>query len=60
MINLSKELIGNEKLINTLINSFNNKSLSNSIILTGQKGIGKATLAFYFINKVIVSLIISS
>lgn len=55
MINLSKELIGNEKLINTLINSFNNKSLSNSIILTGQKGIGKATLAFYFINKVISS-----
>jgi len=55
MINLSKELIGNEKLTNTLINSFNNKSLSNSIILTGQKGIGKATLAFYFINKVISS-----
>ena len=55
MINLSKELIGNEKLTNTLINSFNNKSLSNSIILTGQKGIGKATLAFYFINKVFSS-----
>lgn len=55
MINLSKELIGNEKLINTLINSFHNNSLSNSIILTGQKGVGKSTLAFYFINKVISS-----
>ena len=52
MINLSKELIGNEKLTNTLINCFHNKSLSNSIILTGQEGIGKSTLAFYFINKV--------
>ena len=55
MINLSQELIGNEKLTNTLINSFHNNSLSNSIILTGQKGIGKSTLAFYFINKVISS-----
>jgi DNA polymerase-3 subunit delta' len=55
MINLSKELIGNKKLINTLINSFHNNSLSNSIIFTGQKGVGKSTLAFYFINKVISS-----
>ena len=52
MINLSKELIGNEKLLNKLINSFHNNTLSNSIILTGQKGIGKSTLAFIFIDKV--------
>ena len=51
MISLSKELIGNENLINKLITSFNNKTLSNSIILTGQKGIGKSTLALNFINK---------
>jgi len=52
MINLSKELIGNENLLNKLIYSFNNKTLSNSIILTGEKGIGKSTLAFVLINKI--------
>jgi len=52
MINLSKELVGNENLTNKLINDFQSSNLSNSIILTGQKGIGKSTLAFYFINKI--------
>ena len=49
MISLSKKLIGNEKLTNKLIKSFHNNNLSNSIILTGQKGIGKCTLAFFLI-----------
>ena len=56
MINLSKELIGNEKLIQRLIDSFNSKTLSNSIILTGEKGLGKSTLTFNFINKFFTSL----
>ena len=56
MINLSKELIGNEKLIQKLIHSFNSKTLSNSIILTGEKGLGKSTLTFNFINKIFTSL----
>ena len=56
MISLSKELVGNEKLINKLIYSFNNNILSNSIILNGEQGIGKATLAFNFINKIFTSL----
>ena len=37
MISLSKELIGNENLINKLITSFNNKTLSNSIIFNRTK-----------------------
>ena len=52
MMNLSKELIGNEELIHSLISSFQNKTLSNSIILTGPKGVGKCTLAFNFINQI--------
>ena len=60
MINLSKELIGNEILIDKLINSFHNNTLSNSIILTGQKGIGKSTLAFNFIAKIFSSTLTSN
>ena len=52
MINISHTLLGNEKLLNTLVDSFNNKFLSNSIILYGPKGIGKNTLAFNFIKKI--------
>ena len=54
---LSKDLIGNEKLLNKLIDNFYNNTLSNSIILTGPKGIGKSTLAFNFINKIFTSLL---
>ena len=60
MIDLSKELIGNEILIDKLINSFHNNTLSNSIILTGQKGIGKSTLAFNFIAKIFSSTLTSN
>ena len=52
MIDFSKKLIGNKELVDKLIYNFNSKTLSNSIILTGEKGIGKATLTFHFINKI--------
>jgi DNA polymerase-3 subunit delta' len=60
MISLSKKLIGNEKLTNKLMKSFYNNNLSNSIILTGQKGIGKCTLAFFLINKIFSSFSLSN
>ena len=56
MINLSKKLIGNENLIKNLIFNFDNNTLPNSIILTGEKGTGKATLAFNLIYKIFDSL----
>ena len=49
---LSKELIGNDFLIKNLINNFNNKTLSKSLIFAGSKGIGKATLALYIIKNI--------
>ena len=56
MISLSKKLIGNENLIKNLIFNFDNNTLPNSIILTGEKGTGKATLAFNLIYKIFDSL----
>ena len=56
MICLSKELIGNTELFNKLIVNFNNNNLSNSIIFTGPKGIGKTTLTFNLITKIFKSL----
>ena len=52
MINLSKNLIGNNKLIENLLNCFQNKTLSNSLIFSGPKGIGKTTTAFYLIKEI--------
>ena len=56
MINLSRELITNNILINRLINSFKNNSISNSLIFSGPEGIGKATLCFFLINKILSPL----
>ena len=55
MIELSKIFIGNTDLIERLINAFENKTLSNSIIFSGQKGIGKTTAAFFLINKILMN-----
>jgi DNA polymerase III subunit delta' len=47
------KLIGLNKYINELIELFHNKSLPNKILLSGQKGLGKSTLAYHFINYVL-------
>ena len=52
MINLSRDFIGNNDLIKSLFKKFNNNKLSNSLILSGQKGVGKTTLAFCLVNSV--------
>ena len=51
-INQTK-LFGLKKNIDELIHLFNINKLPNKILLSGQKGSGKATLAYHFINYVL-------
>ena len=51
-INQTK-LFGLDKYINELIKLENLEKLPNKILLTGQKGLGKSTLAYHFINYVL-------
>ena len=54
MINLKpsnqKKLLGLDNYILELIDLFKNNKLPNKILLSGSKGLGKATLAYHFIN----------
>ena len=50
MINFSKNIIGHQNIIDKLLYKFENNTLHNSLIFFGQKGIGKATLAYHMIN----------
>tara|TARA_B100001123_G_C15120861_1_gene951290 strand:+ start:123 stop:1088 length:966 start_codon:yes stop_codon:yes gene_type:complete len=43
-------LYGYEKYFNIFYNLYLKRKLPNSVILTGQKGLGKATFAYHFIN----------
>jgi len=47
------KLIGLNKFINELIFLNKKKILPNKILLSGQKGLGKATLAYHFINYIL-------
>ena len=51
-INQTK-LYGLEKYFNELVRFYKNGNYPNKILFSGQKGIGKATLAFHFINYVL-------
>ena len=51
-INQTK-LFGLEKYINELIRLHKSDNLPNKILLSGQKGQGKSTLAYHFINYVL-------
>src|SRR6056300_1249035 len=51
-INQTK-LYGLEKYFTELVNFYKNGYYPNKILFSGQKGIGKATLAFHFINYVL-------
>ena len=44
------KLFGLDRYIDELINLEKNNKLPNKILLSGQKGIGKSTLAYHFIN----------
>jgi len=52
MLKMSHQFIGNEQLIEKLDTSYKKKTLSNSLIFSGPKGIGKKTLAFFFIKNI--------
>ena len=47
------QLFGLDKFINELINLYNRDKLPNKILLSGQKGLGKSTMAYHFINYVL-------
>jgi len=47
------KLYGLKKFISELIQLYDKKNLPNKILLSGQKGIGKSTLAYHFINYVL-------
>ena len=53
-INQTK-LFGLEKYLKELIRLKNDNNLPNKILFSGQKGIGKSTLAYHFINFVFIS-----
>ena len=43
-------LYGYKKYFDLLKNLFNKNKLPNCILLSGQKGIGKSTFAYHFVN----------
>ena len=51
-INQTK-LYGLDKFISQLVQLYENNNLPNKILLSGQKGLGKSTLAFHFINYIL-------
>ena len=50
---LQTKLFGLRVYLNEFVRLYDNDKLPNKILLTGQKGLGKATLAFHFINHIL-------
>ena len=50
---IQTKLYGLDKYLHELIKLYKNNNYPNKILLSGQKGIGKATMAFHFINYVL-------
>tara|TARA_B100000989_G_scaffold151018_1_gene112595 strand:+ start:406 stop:1329 length:924 start_codon:yes stop_codon:yes gene_type:complete len=50
---LQQTLFGHEKIFDKLKNLYLKNKLPNKIILTGEKGIGKCTLAYHLINYIL-------
>ena len=48
-----KKMFGLDKYIINFINLYESNKLPNKILLTGQKGIGKSTLAYHLINYIL-------
>ncbi len=48
-----KKLYGHNKIFNNLYNIYTENKLPNKILLSGEKGIGKSTLAFHLINSIL-------
>jgi len=56
MKNISQIFLGNKYLLNQLTDKYINKSLSNSLIIHGVKGIGKTTFSFFLIKNIYSAL----
>ena len=52
---LQQSLFGHYKIFNTFKNLYINKKFPNKIILSGEMGIGKCTLAYHLINYILSS-----
>ena len=52
MKNISQVLLENINLLNMLTENYVNKSLPNSLIIHGAKGIGKSTFSFFLIKNI--------
>ena len=50
---IQKNLYGHKLLFNNLIDLYKREKLPNKILLSGEKGIGKSTLAYHLINFVL-------
>ena len=50
---IQKKLYGHKLLFNNLIDLYKREKLPNKILLSGEKGIGKSTLAYHLINFVL-------
>ena len=46
-------LYGYKEYLKNLINIYNENKFPNKILLSGEKGIGKSTLAYHFINYIL-------
>ena len=46
-------LYGHHLEFNNFIDLYKNKKLPNKILLSGEKGIGKSTLAYHIINRIL-------
>ena len=51
--NIQTRIYGLDRFIFELINIYKKNKLPNKILLTGEKGCGKSTLAYHFINYVL-------
>ena len=49
------KLYGHEDHLNALIKLYNKNNLPNKILFSGEKGIGKSTLAYHLINSILSS-----
>ena len=46
-------LYGHHSEFNNFVDLFKNNKLPNKILLSGEKGIGKSTLAYHIINRIL-------
>jgi len=51
-------LYGHQSIFSIFIDLYKNKKLPNKILLSGEKGIGKSTLAYHIINKYKIYIVV--